>query len=173
MFFLHELERTITLHPSFLGPNVHEYIEERLKQDVEGIQIENYFIICVMDSQDKSEGRVMPGTGYIEYNVHFKAIVWRPFKGEIMDGIVTAVHDSGFFVEIGPLNGFVVSSMIPSNIRYDGNATPPQWTNNADQVIEKGTHVRVKVKGLRTEMGNMYAIATIKEDYLGPLTENA
>lgn len=57
--------------------------------------------------------------------------------------------------------------MIPSNIRYDGNATPPQWTNNADQVIEKGTHVRVKVKGLRTEMGNMYAIATIKEDYLG------
>lgn len=84
MFFLHELERTITLHPSFLGPNVHEYIEDRLKQDVEGIQIENYYIICVMDSQDKSEGRVLPGTGYIEYNVHFKAIVWRPFKGEIV-----------------------------------------------------------------------------------------
>lgn len=57
--------------------------------------------------------------------------------------------------------------MIPSSIKYDGNATPPQWTDNADQVIEKGTHIRVKIKGIRTELGNMYAIATIKEDYLG------
>lgn len=57
--------------------------------------------------------------------------------------------------------------MIPSSIKYDGNATPPQWTDNADQVIEKGTHIRLKIKGIRTELGNMYAIATIKEDYLG------
>lgn len=57
--------------------------------------------------------------------------------------------------------------MIPSDIKYDGNATPPQWTDNAEQVIERGTHIRVKIKGIRGEVGQMYAIATIKEDYLG------
>lgn len=57
--------------------------------------------------------------------------------------------------------------MISSSIKYDGNATPPQFTNNDDQVIEKGTHIRVKLKGVRSEVGQMYAIATIKEDYLG------
>jgi len=57
--------------------------------------------------------------------------------------------------------------MIPSDIKFDGNATPPQFTDNADQVIERGTHIRVKIKGIRGEVGQMYAIATIKEDYLG------
>lgn len=63
--------------------------------------------------------------------------------------------------------------MIPSDIKFDGNATPPQFTDNADQVIERGTHIRVKIKGIRGEVGQMYAIATIKEDFLGyvdPLT---
>lgn len=59
------------------------------------------------------------------------------------------------------------TQMIPSDIKFDGNATPPQFTDNADQVIERGTHIRVKIKGIRGEVGQMYAIATIKEDYLG------
>jgi len=53
--------------------------------------------------------------------------------------------------------------MIPSDIKYDPNATPPQFTDNGDQVIEKGTQVRLKLKGIRAEVGSMYAIATIKE----------
>jgi len=57
--------------------------------------------------------------------------------------------------------------MIPSDIKFDGNATPPQFTDNADQVIERGTHIRIKLKGIRGEVGQMFAIATIKEDYLG------
>ena len=59
------------------------------------------------------------------------------------------------------------NQMIPSDIKFDGNATPPQFTDNADQVIERGTHIRVKIKGIRGEVGQMYAIATIKEDFLG------
>lgn len=59
--------------------------------------------------------------------------------------------------------------MIPSEIKFDGNATPPQFTDNADQVIERGTHIRVKIIGIRGEVGQMYAIATIKEvSYIGP-----
>lgn len=34
-------------------------------------------------------------------------------------------------------------------------------------MIEVGTHVRVKLIGTRAEVGGMYAIASIKEDYLG------
>ncbi|KAF2459743.1 DNA-directed RNA polymerase II 19 kDa polypeptide [Lineolata rhizophorae] len=188
MFFLHELERTITLHPSFFGPRIDTYIGEKLLQDVEGINTGNYYVVCVLDSFDLSEGRVIPGTGSAEYTVHFRAVVWRPFKGEILDGIVAQVVESGIFVDVGPLSCFVAKSvclvselnttkrdfltlqkMIPSDIKYDGNSTPPQWTDNADQVIEKGSHIRIKIKGIRVEVDEMFAIATIKEDYLGPL----
>lgn len=34
-------------------------------------------------------------------------------------------------------------------------------------MIEKGTHVRVKILGTRSEVGEMWAIGSIKEDYLG------
>ena len=57
--------------------------------------------------------------------------------------------------------------MIPSEIKWDPNATPPQFTNNEDMVIEKGTQVRVKIIGIRSEVGEMWAIGSIKEDYLG------
>lgn len=57
--------------------------------------------------------------------------------------------------------------LIPRDIKFDANATPPQFTNNEDSVIEPGTHVRVKIIGTRPEVGAMFAIGSIKEDYLG------
>ena len=82
MFFLYELERVITLHPSFFGPRVKEYLTNRLLEDVEGTCTGQYYIICVMDAYDISEGRVIPGSAVAEYTVHYRAVVWRPFKGE-------------------------------------------------------------------------------------------
>jgi DNA-directed RNA polymerase subunit E'/Rpb7 len=55
--------------------------------------------------------------------------------------------------------------MIPGEIKFDANATPPQWTDNGDQVIEKGTNIRIKIKGLRAELDKMFAIGTMKEVY--------
>lgn len=37
--------------------------------------------------------------------------------------------------------------------------------------IENTTHVRVKIVGLRAEVGEMWAIGTINEDYLGYLSQ--
>jgi len=56
---------------------------------------------------------------------------------------------------------------MPEEIKYDANATPPQFTNNADMVIEPGTQVRVKIIGTRTEVGEMWAIGSIHGDFLG------
>lgn len=53
--------------------------------------------------------------------------------------------------------------MIPSEIRFDANATPAQWTDNGEQVIEKGTNIRIKIKGIRSEVDKIYAIGTMKE----------
>jgi DNA-directed RNA polymerase II subunit RPB7 len=61
------------------------------------------------------------------------------------------------------------TKLIPSDIKWDPNGTPPQFTNNEDTTIEPGTHVRVKIIGTRSEVGEMWAIGSIKEDYLGCL----
>jgi hypothetical protein len=53
--------------------------------------------------------------------------------------------------------------LIPSDIKFDANATPPQFTDNGDQVIEAGTHIRMKLIGTRSDVGSMFAIGSIKE----------
>ncbi|MCJ1254471.1 DNA-directed RNA polymerase II subunit [Lignoscripta atroalba] len=167
MFFLYELERVITLHPSFFGPRVKEYLTNRLLEDVEGTCTGQYYIICVMDAYDISEGRVIPGSAVAEYTVHYRAVVWRPFKGETVDAIVSSVNRMGVFADVGPLPVFVSNHLIPSDIKWDPNATPPQYTDNGDQVIEKGTHLRIKLIGTRSDVGSMFAIGSVKEDFLG------
>ncbi|OCK80514.1 DNA-directed RNA polymerase II 19 kDa polypeptide [Lepidopterella palustris CBS 459.81] len=169
MFFLYELEKTIQLHPSYFGPLIRSHIHRELLTKEEGSNTGKYTIVCILDTFEISDGTVVPGTGYAEYIVHYKAVVWRPFRGEIVDGVVTSVIRAGFFVDCGSLQAFVSRPMIPSEIKFDANATPPQWTDNAEQVIEKGTQIRIKIKGLRSEVDKMYGIGTMKEDYLGPL----
>jgi len=92
MFFLHELEKTITIHPSFFGPNINAYIESTLLREVEGTHQDNYFIVCVLNEWECSEGRVIPGSAFSEYTVHYRAVVWRPFKGEI---VCSEMHNWG------------------------------------------------------------------------------
>jgi len=82
MFFLYNLERRVTLHPSYFGRNMHDLVTTKLVKDVEGTCAGNYYIICIMDTFDVSEGRILPGSGLAEFTVGYRAVVWRPFKGE-------------------------------------------------------------------------------------------
>ncbi|KAK7757713.1 DNA-directed RNA polymerase II subunit [Diatrype stigma] len=167
MFFYLERERNVTLHPSYFGKNMHELVTSKLLKDVEGTCTGSYYIISIMDTFEISEGRILPGSGLAEFTVGYRAVVWRPFKGETVDAVVTSVNQHGFFAEAGPLRIFVSTHLIPTDIKWDPNATPPQFTNNDDIVIEVTTHVRVKILGTRAEVGELWAIGSIKEDYLG------
>lgn len=82
MFFLYNMERRVTLHPSYFGRNMKELVTSKLLADVEGTCAGSYFIISIMDTFDISEGRILPGNGLAEFTVGYRAVVWRPFKGE-------------------------------------------------------------------------------------------
>lgn len=82
MFFLYNMERRVTLHPSYFGRNMHELVTSKLLKDVEGTCAGSYYIISIMDTFEISEGRILPGNGLAEFTVGYRAVVWRPFKGE-------------------------------------------------------------------------------------------
>lgn len=109
MFFLHNLERRVTLHPSYFGRNMHELVTTKLLKDVEGTCAGNYYIISIMDTFDISAGKILPGNGLAEFTVGYRAVVWRPFKGETVDAVVYSVNPHGFFAQAGPLRLFVSS----------------------------------------------------------------
>lgn len=107
MFFLHDMERVISLHPQFFDKDTQQNIIGKLHSEYEGTNTGNFYVICIVKVIDCSEPRVLPGSAWAEFTVVFQALVWRPFKGEVCDGVVSSVVSNGFFVEVGPLNVFV------------------------------------------------------------------
>ena len=115
------------LHPSYFGPRMQQYLESKLYSDVEGTCSGQFgFIIAVVSISDIGKGMVVPGNGQAEFITRYRAIVFKPFKGEVVDGIVhnvtrvripprfphailidRSVCQMGIFAEVGPLNCFV------------------------------------------------------------------
>ncbi len=107
MFFVKDLEHRIDLHPSFFSSSASTFIRDKLYQDVEGTNTGTHMIIAVLSIDDVSEPKIAPGTGFAQYQVGYRALVWRPFRGEVVDGLVTSVVGNGFFVDVGGLSVFV------------------------------------------------------------------
>jgi len=176
MFFIKELTHTINLHPSFFGPSTSNYLYTKVHADVEGTCTGKHgYIISVLSISNVGSGSIMPGSGMAEFDVHYKAIVYRPFKGEVLEGVVSNVNKMGFFADVGPLQVFVSTHLIPPNMVFNSSANPPCFApRNSDEdedenQIQKGTKVRLKIVGTRVDATEIFAIGTIKEDFLGAI----
>lgn len=50
------------------------------------------FVIAVTTIDNIGAGLILPGQGFVVYPVKYKAIVFRPFKGEVLDAVVRQVN---------------------------------------------------------------------------------
>lgn len=83
-------------------------VKQKLYSEVEGTCTGKYgFVIAVTTIDHIESGIIQPGQGFVVYPVKYKAIVFRPFKGEVLDAVVTQVNKVGMFAEIGPLSCFI------------------------------------------------------------------
>lgn len=114
------------LHPRYFGPQLYETVKQKLYTEVEGtctgklvsfvmmlfififfhksvtsiISCYRYgFVIAVTTIDSIGSGLVIPGQGFVVYPVKYKAIVFRPFKGEVLDAIVMQVNKVSFHVK--------------------------------------------------------------------------
>ncbi|RKO99179.1 hypothetical protein CXG81DRAFT_28045 [Caulochytrium protostelioides] len=183
-FFLKELEHTIQLHPRSFGQHLHKMLRERLHEEVEGTCTGRHgYIIAVLEITHVGHGVLQNTTGYAEYTISYRGIVFKPFKHQVLQGIVTTVNTMGFFCSVGPLTVFVSSHMIPQNLRFDNSASRAAYVSDAGSMghdatgapiaaqarIESGETVRIRIIGTRVDASAIFAIGTIKEDYLGPV----
>lgn len=70
-----------------------ETVKQKLYTEVEGTCTGKYgFVIAVTTIDQIGSGIIQPGQGFVVYPVKYKAIVFRPFKGEVLDAVVTQVN---------------------------------------------------------------------------------
>jgi DNA-directed RNA polymerase II subunit RPB7 len=69
-----------------------QFLESKLYSDVEGTCSGQFgYIIAVVSTLDIGKGMVLSGSGQAEFITRYRAIVFKPFKGEVVDGVVNNV----------------------------------------------------------------------------------
>ncbi|KAK1392963.1 hypothetical protein POM88_012019 [Heracleum sosnowskyi] len=68
----------------------------------------------------RNNGMIRDGTGFVTFPVKYQCVVFRPFKGEILEAVVTMVNKMRFFAEAGPVQFFVSNHILlmPSEGNY-------------------------------------------------------
>eukprot|EP01024_Parvocaulis_polyphysoides_P035731 TRINITY_DN31746_c0_g1_i3.p2 TRINITY_DN31746_c0_g1~~TRINITY_DN31746_c0_g1_i3.p2 ORF type:complete len:130 (+),score=9.19 TRINITY_DN31746_c0_g1_i3:321-710(+) len=100
------------------------------------------------------------------YRVKFTAVVFRPFKGEVLDCYVTSVSRLGFFADAGMCNFFISSHSIPDYFSYQQD--PDQFVSqDGEDKIVQGSEVRVRVIAFKVDETEILCIGTLVGNYLG------
>ena len=125
-------------------------------------------MIAVTTIDNIGAGMILPSRGFVNYPVKYKAIVFRPFKGEVLDAVVTQVNKVGLFTEIGPLSCFISRHSIPQDMSFDPNSNPPCYkTADEEMVVQQDDEIRLRIVGTRVDASDIFAIGTLMDDYLG------
>jgi len=168
MFFLLPMERIVTLAPHFFGPKLRETLEQKLMEEVEGTCSGRYgYTVLVTEIQDIGKGRIQDGSGHATFHMKYTCLVFKPFKGEVLDTVVTQVNKMGFFAEAGPLQIFVSNHHIPEDFTFQTTSGPMYCSADQEIRVQKDCEVRLRIVGTRVDASEIFALGTIKEDYLG------
>lgn len=102
MFFVVHVEKYIAVPPDSLGPNLFNFISGRLNQLLGVCTIKHGYLITIFKIESIANGVVNAG-GEGVFTVAFKGLVYRPFKGEVCDALVSAVERVGVELAVGCL----------------------------------------------------------------------
>jgi DNA-directed RNA polymerase II subunit RPB7 len=171
MFYVKALEHEIVLEPFHFGPKLRQTITRLLKEQVEGLALATFgYVVHVIEVP---EGKIKSGiieydTGNVCFTVEYTALLLRPFINEVLDAVVAQCNSLGFFAYAGPLRIFVSKHNMPEDMMNGYNSTNECWvSDDQEDVITSGSGVRLRIKGRTVEQGNITAIGTIKDSYLG------
>ena len=135
-----EMQKELLLYPRHFGPNIQQILLEKLISSVEGSCSGRYgFVVCVTDVFETGKGRIREGGGLATFPMRFNAIVFRPFKNEVFDAVVTQVNKLGFFAQVGPLQIFVSKHLIPGDMSFDPQSNPPSYQSSASDQPQRIT----------------------------------
>lgn len=100
MFFLKTLTRELLLHPQFLGPSIEHVIRQKMIDEVEGTSLgKDGWCVCVLGirPEDIGDGKISEEEiGMVSFHIKYTAILFRPFKNEVLDVIVQVATEVCF-----------------------------------------------------------------------------
>ncbi|GMT00205.1 hypothetical protein PENTCL1PPCAC_22379, partial [Pristionchus entomophagus] len=173
MFYHLRLEHEIQLNRKWFGLELKGLVKAKLLAEVEGKTIGRHgVVIAVTQMESFGQRSTKSDGGMVGYKVTFAALVFRPFKGAVVDAVVTQVTDKGVMCEVGPVPLFIARISIPPRMHFDYSLNANCY-KSADEsfIIKKDAEIRVKIVGTRVDSNDIFCIGSLMDDFLGVSSE--
>lgn len=163
----------MALHPRYFTKDVKQRILKELRNKVEGKCTGRFgYTILVKQLFEVGAGKLDEGTGWAHFPVKYLALVFRPFKNEVLPAEVIAVNETGVFAQVGPMVIFVSQHNMASDIKYDPQSDPPCFVSEEQSIrMVKGSNIVVRIVGIRFAATEITVVGSIHGDFLGPVEE--
>jgi DNA-directed RNA polymerase subunit E'/Rpb7 len=155
--------------PSCLYKDLKNLLRAKLIEKVQGSISEKYgYVVVVLSVEEPSSGKILDTSGDVLFNIRYRAVIMKPFVGEVMDGVIDKVEKYGIHVSVGPLKIFISNSQFPPGFDYheQSNSYISKVQNDKLQI---DTEVRFRIMGVQYDNNEFHPTGTMNENYLGPL----
>ncbi|MCO5564566.1 hypothetical protein L7F22_032786 [Adiantum nelumboides] len=180
MFWEISINRLLVLQPKHLhtGVELMSVLATQLIVEVnnmKGSEDHGYYVSPTY-IQDIGQGRVRSITGAVAFPIQFKCIVFKPFKGEVLQGVIRKVFRTGCLISCGPLDDvFLHEKMMKGYGFFQNESIESACFKNEDDGFEirAKTVLVVRLIGVKwvEDQRTFKALASINGDYLGCVEE--
>lgn len=104
--------------------------------------------VCMYDLLKHSDGLIGHGTGFVNVNVEFRMIVFRPFKGEIIQGTISNASKEGIRISTEFFNDiYVPPHLLFPDTEFEESEQVYIWRNEGSELyFDKGDIVRFRIE---------------------------
>jgi DNA-directed RNA polymerase subunit E'/Rpb7 len=113
----------IRVHPQHLDANIHEYIKNKLKKQLERKWTEKHgYVERVTMLPLTAPGRVDTKSGYTEFTVQYRAEACKPHVGQRLRAHITLATKLGIHFETAPLQLFMYERQLAPSFAFVDSA---------------------------------------------------
>ncbi|CAI2376182.1 unnamed protein product [Moneuplotes crassus] len=162
-----EIDRLVRVAPHELHPDLGEVMFHKLRKMMIGTcTVDKGYCLDVISVGYIGDGTILDTFGEIEFPVKYTALLFKPFRGDVLDGTVTKVTPSNIIVTFGPQEIMITHSCMPAGCEYDPS-TNVYKTPEMDLMIREEDEVRFRIIGVNFICAQLTCAGTMDEPYLG------
>ena len=172
MYSIVTVRDIVRIPPSQFGQQLEEVALIHLRKASENVLDRDIgLMIAVIDIDEIGQGRLMPGDGATYHSVVYQVLVFKPLRGEIVEGNVVELMDFGAFIRMGPLDGLCHVSQICDDFITQDSKGNTLLGKETGRTLSESDLVRARITSISFESGNRSGKLglTMRQPFLGKI----
>jgi len=162
----------VRIPPKEFGSQIEDAAMVHLRKQHENVLDRDVgLMIAVIGIDEIGQGRLMPGDGATYHSVTYKVLVFKPIRGELVEGNVVELMDFGAFIRMGPLDGLCHVSQICDDFITQDSKGSALLGKETGRTLAEGDSVRARITSISFESGNRSGKLglTMRQPFLGKI----